>query len=33
MTPFGEAVARGELRRIEGLVRIARKQGLTPERA
>ena len=33
MTPFGEAVARAELRRIEGLVRIARKQGLTPERA
>ena len=33
MTPCGEAVARAELRRIEGLVRIARKQGLTPERA
>ena len=33
MTPFGEAVARAELRRIEGLVRIARKQGLTPEGA
>jgi DNA-binding PadR family transcriptional regulator len=33
MTPFGEAVARAELRRIEGLVRIARKQGLTSERA
>jgi len=33
MTPFGEAVARAELRRIEGLVRLARKQGLTPERA
>ena len=33
MTPFGEAVARAELRRIEGLVRIARKQGLTAERA
>src|SRR3954447_23099487 len=31
MTPFGEAVARAELRRIEGLVRIARKQGLTAE--
>src|SRR3954465_15707952 len=29
MTSFGEAVARAELRRIEGLVRIARKQGLT----
>jgi DNA-binding PadR family transcriptional regulator len=33
MTPFGEVVARAELRRIEGLVRLARKQGLTPERA
>jgi len=33
MTLFGEAVARAELRRIEGLVRLARKQGLTPERA
>jgi DNA-binding PadR family transcriptional regulator len=33
MTPFGEAVARAELRRIEALVRIARKQGLTPGRA
>jgi len=33
MTPFGEVVARAELRRIEGLVRIARKQGLTPGRA
>ena len=33
MTPFGEAVARAELRRIEGLVRLARKQGLTAERA
>jgi DNA-binding PadR family transcriptional regulator len=33
MTPFGEAVARAELRRIEDLVRIARRQGLKPERA
>jgi DNA-binding PadR family transcriptional regulator len=33
MTPFGESVARAELARIEGLVRLARKQGLTPERA
>jgi len=33
MTPFGKAVARAELRRIEGLVRIARSQGLTAGRA
>jgi len=33
MTPLGEAAARAELGRIEGLVRLARKQGLTPERA
>lgn len=33
MTSFGEGVARAELRRIEGLVRLARKQGLTAERA
>ncbi len=33
MTPFGDAVARAELGRIEGLVRLARKQGLSSERA
>jgi DNA-binding PadR family transcriptional regulator len=33
LTPFGEAVARAELRRIEDLVRLARKQGLASERA
>ena len=33
ITPFGESVARAELRRIEGLVRLAHKQGLTTERA
>jgi DNA-binding PadR family transcriptional regulator len=33
ITPFGQAVARAELTRLEHLVRMARKQGLTPERA
>ena len=33
MTPFGEAVARAELGRIESLARLARKQGLSSERA
>jgi DNA-binding PadR family transcriptional regulator len=33
ITPFGETVARAELARIESLLRQARKQGLTPERA
>jgi DNA-binding PadR family transcriptional regulator len=30
ITPFGTAVARAELRRLEQLVRIARAQGLKP---
>lgn len=33
MTPFGGAVVRAELARMEALVRLARKQGLSPERA
>ncbi len=33
ITSFGEAVARAELARIDGLVRLARKHGLKPERA
>jgi DNA-binding PadR family transcriptional regulator len=33
ITSFGEAVARAELARIEHLLRMARRQGLTPERA
>lgn len=32
ITPFGEAVARAELSRIDALLRLARKQGLRPER-
>jgi DNA-binding PadR family transcriptional regulator len=33
MTPFGGAVVRAELARMEALVRLARKQGLSPERS
>ena len=33
ITSFGEAVARAEVTRLERLLRLARKQGLTPERA
>jgi DNA-binding PadR family transcriptional regulator len=31
VTPFGIAVARGEMRRLEQLVHLARARGLTPE--
>src|SRR5215471_14590629 len=31
LTPFGEAVARAEMRRLSDLVRLARQRGLTPE--
>jgi DNA-binding PadR family transcriptional regulator len=33
LTPFGTAVARGEMRRLTQLVRLARARGLTPETA
>jgi DNA-binding PadR family transcriptional regulator len=33
VTPLGLAVARAEARRLEGLVRLARAQGLMPARA
>jgi DNA-binding PadR family transcriptional regulator len=33
VTPFGTAVARGEMRRLTELVRLARASGLTPETA
>src|SRR5882672_5064765 len=33
ITPFGEAVARAEARRMSELVRMARAQGLVPARA
>ncbi len=33
ITPFGEAVARAETRRLADLVRLARASGFTPERA
>src|SRR5262245_30746224 len=31
LTPFGDAVARAEMRRLSELVRLARQRGLTPE--
>ena len=31
LTSFGDAVARGEMRRLSDLVRLARQRGLTPE--
>ena len=31
ITPFGTAVARGEMRRMTQLVKLARARGLTPE--
>jgi DNA-binding PadR family transcriptional regulator len=31
VTPFGTSVARGEMRRLSQLVRLARARGLTPE--
>ena len=31
LTPFGDAVARAEMRRLSDLVRLARQRGLTPE--
>jgi DNA-binding PadR family transcriptional regulator len=31
ITPFGTAVARGEMRRLTQLVKLARARGLTPE--
>lgn len=33
LTPFGTAVARAEMRRLSGLVRMARERGLKPETA
>lgn len=33
ITVFGRSVARAEARRLEQLVRLARAQGITPERA
>jgi len=33
ITPFGRAVARAEARRLNGLVELARAQGLAPGRA
>jgi DNA-binding PadR family transcriptional regulator len=33
ITPFGEAVARAEARRLAQLVRMARARGLAPEKA
>jgi DNA-binding PadR family transcriptional regulator len=33
ITPFGEAVARAETRRLASLVRMARGEGLAPGRA
>jgi len=33
ITPFGNAVARAEARRLSQLVRMARAKGFTPERA
>lgn len=33
LTPFGNAVARAEMRRLSELVRLARQRGLTPETA
>ena len=33
ITPFGEAVARAEARRLSRLVRMARARGLAPEKA
>jgi DNA-binding PadR family transcriptional regulator len=33
ITPFGTAVARAEMARLTGLVRLARASGLTPESA
>lgn len=33
LTPFGTAVARGEMRRLSRLVRLAKQRGLTPETA
>ncbi len=33
ITPFGEAVARAEARRLSQLVKMARARGLTPEKA
>ena len=33
MTPFGEAAVRAELARMEGLVRLARRQGFSAERS
>ena len=31
LTPFGTAVARGEMRRLTQLIRLAKARGLTPE--
>jgi DNA-binding PadR family transcriptional regulator len=33
LTPFGNACARAEMRRLSELVRLARQRGLTPETA
>jgi DNA-binding PadR family transcriptional regulator len=33
LTPFGEAAARAEARRLAGLVRLARASGLAPQKA
>jgi hypothetical protein len=33
ITPFGEAVARAEARRLSQLVKMARARGLRPEKA